>query len=49
VGNLSEKYGLSLGMWMAAAGSAVVFMVALFLRETDQHPESHGGSPQFSR
>ncbi len=49
VGNLAEKYGLSLSMWMAAAGSAVVFVVALFLRETDQHPESHGGSPQFSR
>ena len=49
VGNLSEKYGLSLSMWMAAAGSAVVFVVALFLRETDQLPESHGGSPQFSR
>lgn len=36
VGNLAEKYGLPLSMWMAAAGSGVVFLVALFLRETYQ-------------
>jgi MFS family permease len=39
VGNLAEKYGLSLSMWMAAAGSGVVFLVALFLRETYQRPK----------
>lgn len=33
-GALAEKYGLSLTMWLAAAGSAVVFLVALSLRET---------------
>ena len=33
-GALAEKYGLSFTMWLAAAGSAVVFVVALFLRET---------------
>jgi predicted MFS family arabinose efflux permease len=49
VGNLAEKYGLSLSMWMAALGSAVVFIVALFLRKTDQRPELHGGSPQLSQ
>ncbi|MGA8540666.1 MAG: hypothetical protein WB566_14280, partial [Terriglobales bacterium] len=33
-GVLAEKYGLSLTMWLAAAGSAVVFLVALSLRKT---------------
>jgi len=33
-GALAEKYGLSFTMWLAAAGSAVIFLVALFLRET---------------
>ena len=43
VGNLAEKYGLSLSMWMAAAGSAVVFLVSLFIRETNQRQEVIGG------
>jgi hypothetical protein len=30
----AESRGLSVTMWMAAAGSAVVFLVALLLRET---------------
>jgi len=33
-GVLAEKYGLGLTMWLAAVGSAVVFVAALFLRET---------------
>ncbi len=33
-GTLAESYGLSLTMWLAAAGSAIVFVIALFLRET---------------
>jgi predicted MFS family arabinose efflux permease len=33
-GALAEKYGLSLTMWLAAAGSAVIFIVALSLRTT---------------
>jgi len=33
-GALAEKYGLPLTMWLAAVGSAVVFMVTLFLIET---------------
>jgi predicted MFS family arabinose efflux permease len=33
-GILAEKYGLGLTMWLAAGGSAVIFLVALFLRET---------------
>ncbi|MGA8150562.1 MAG: MFS transporter [Terriglobales bacterium] len=33
-GALAEKYGLALTMWLAAVGSAVVFLAALFLRET---------------
>lgn len=33
-GTLAQKYGLSFTMWMAAAGSALVFLVALALRET---------------
>ena len=36
-GSLAEKYGLGLTMWLAAVGSAVLFAVALFLREP-----SHG-------
>jgi len=33
-GGLAEKYGLPLTMWLAAVGSAVVFVAAIFLRET---------------
>jgi len=33
-GVLAETYGLSLTMWLAAAGSAIVFVIAVFLRET---------------
>jgi sugar phosphate permease len=33
-GVLAEKHGLALTMWMAAVGSAVLFLVALFLQET---------------
>lgn len=33
-GALAEKYGLSLTMWLAATGSAVVFLVALLLQKT---------------
>ena len=33
-GALAEKHGLALTMWLAAAGSAVLFLVALFLQET---------------
>jgi len=33
-GALAEKYGLPLTMWLAAVGSAVVFLAALWLRET---------------
>jgi predicted MFS family arabinose efflux permease len=32
-GTLAEKYGLGLTMWLAAGGSAVLFLTALFLRE----------------
>jgi predicted MFS family arabinose efflux permease len=49
VGNLAEKYGLSLSMWMAAGGSAVVFLVALFLRETYQRSGSDMGLSRFCR
>jgi hypothetical protein len=33
-GALAEKHGLALTMWLAAAGSALVLVVALFLKET---------------
>jgi predicted MFS family arabinose efflux permease len=33
-GYFAEKHGLGITMWMAAAGSALVFVVALLLRET---------------
>lgn len=33
-GTLAEKHGLALTMWLAAGGSAVLFLVALFLQET---------------
>ena len=33
-GALAERYGLALTMWLAAAGSALVFVVALLLHET---------------
>jgi predicted MFS family arabinose efflux permease len=32
-GTLSEKHGLGLTMWLAAGGSALLFLAALFLRE----------------
>jgi predicted MFS family arabinose efflux permease len=33
IGSLAEKYGLSWSMWMAAAGSGVVFLVGLCLQK----------------
>jgi len=33
-GTLAEKYGLSLTMWLAAAGSGLVFVIALSLQKT---------------
>jgi MFS family permease len=33
-GVLAQKYGLALTLWLAAGGSALVFLVALFLGET---------------
>jgi dipeptide/tripeptide permease len=35
-GTLAEKYGLALTMWLAAGGSTLLFLAALFLRETAQ-------------
>jgi MFS family permease len=39
-GVLAKKYGLALSLWLAAGGSAVVFVVGLFLRETSQSVHS---------
>ena len=33
-GRVAESYGLGVTMWMSAGGAAVVFVAALFLRET---------------
>jgi len=33
-GALAQKYGLAVTMWLAAAGSGLLFLVALCLRET---------------
>jgi MFS family permease len=33
-GALAERHGLALTLWLAAAGTAVLFLVSLFLRET---------------
>jgi predicted MFS family arabinose efflux permease len=44
-GVLAEAYGLGLTMWLAAAGSAVVFVIAVFLRETAKQSRLHVGEP----
>jgi MFS family permease len=33
-GTLAQKHGLAVTMWLAAAGSGLLFLVTLFLRET---------------
>ena len=33
-GTLAQRYGLAVTMWLAAAGSGLLFVVALFLQET---------------
>jgi|SRR5579862_851166 len=33
-GGLAQRYGLGITLWLAAAGSALLFLVTLFLRET---------------
>jgi MFS family permease len=33
-GTLAQRHGLAVTMWLAAAGSGLLFLVALFLRET---------------
>ena len=44
-GTLAEKYGLSLTMWLAAAGSAIVFVIAIFLRETAKQSSAPAVEP----
>jgi len=44
-GMLAETYGLSLTMWLAAAGSAIVFVIAIFLRETAKRSRVPEGEP----
>ena len=39
-GTLAEKHGLGLTMWLAAGGSAVLFLAALFLQEPRLDPSS---------
>jgi predicted MFS family arabinose efflux permease len=39
-GTLAEKHGLALTMWLAAAGSAVLFLAALFVLEPTRQPGS---------
>jgi MFS family permease len=39
-GALAEKHGLGLTMWLAAGGSAVLFLAALFLQEPRRDPSS---------
>lgn len=39
-GALAENHGLALTMWLAAAGSAVLFLAALFVREPARQPDS---------
>jgi MFS family permease len=39
-GTLAEKHGLGLTMWLAAGGSALLFVAAIFLREPASSPRS---------
>jgi predicted MFS family arabinose efflux permease len=39
-GALAEKHGLGLTLWLAAAGSGLLFLVSLFLRETGRAAET---------
>ena len=39
-GALAEKHGLGLTMWLAAGGSAVLFLAAVFLREPARNPDT---------
>ncbi|HXM64662.1 MAG TPA: MFS transporter [Terriglobales bacterium] len=43
-GTLAEKHGLALSMWLAAGGSALLFLVTLFLREPTQVKQAEPGS-----
>jgi len=48
-GALAEKYGLGVTMWMAAGGSALVFLVALVLRETAKSKSEISGAQEVAR
>jgi predicted MFS family arabinose efflux permease len=39
-GMLAERYGLAATMWMSVAGTAVVMLAALFMKETKFKPEA---------
>jgi predicted MFS family arabinose efflux permease len=47
-GTAAEKHGLEITMWMAAAGSALVFIVALLLRETAQRKAQLSAAQQVA-
>ena len=42
-GALAEKYGLAMPLWMAAGGSALLFLVGLFLKPTMPARVEQGG------
>lgn len=44
-GALAEKHGLGLTMWLAAGGSAVLFLAALFLQEPGRGPSAAPVTP----
>jgi predicted MFS family arabinose efflux permease len=44
-GALAEKHGLATPLWMSAGGSALIFMVTLFLKETSRVKTGGDGAP----
>jgi len=47
-GALAEKRGLGVTMWLAAGGSAVLFLAALFLREPARRTTTNSSSNSYS-
>jgi MFS family permease len=43
-GRLAEKYGLAIPLWMAAGGSALLFLAGLFLKQEPHARTGHRGS-----
>jgi predicted MFS family arabinose efflux permease len=48
-GAFAERYGLGITLWMSAAGTALIFLVALLVKQTARTPQPPGGTTELKQ